>query len=100
MFFSIPKPIQERHEALDELVSTYPDYIPVLDLAKFLNTNPEGVRAWIESGKCPFAFSWNRELPTINTRGKTVGSHVGRTGYKVPTYTFFMWYTYGIGCDG
>lgn len=91
--FSIPQPILEKHKALERLVNTYPDYIPIADLAKFLNTNPEGLKAWIESGRCPFAFAWNREIPTINTRGKAVGMHLGRTAYKVPTYTFYMWYT-------
>ena len=65
---------------LDQLVSTYPAYLPVLAAAEFLHMRPEALRASIEQGRCPFGFSWK------------MGD---RSGYKIPTVTFVAWFTKG-----
>ena len=82
MLPEIPKPIVERWEELNKLVDEYPLYIPLNVLASFLGMSDEGLRAAIDNGKCPFGISW-----------KLIGK-VNR-GFKIPTFTFYMWYTKG-----
>lgn len=64
--------------ALSQLVEQYPMYIPVLAAAELLHIKPEGLRASIEQGRCPFGFCWS------------LGD---RMAYKVPTLTFVRWFT-------
>lgn len=66
--------------SLDELISAYPIYLPILAVAEFLHMKPEALRASIEQGRCPFGFSWK------------LGD---RSGYKIPTVTFVAWFTKG-----
>ena len=65
---------------LTELCQKYPICIPVDAAAEFLHVKPAGLRASIDQNRCPFGFSW------------TLGS---RSGYKIPTITFFAWLTKG-----
>lgn len=65
---------------LEQLISTYPVYLPILAAAEFLHMKPEALRASIEQGRCPFGFSWK------------LGD---RSGYKIPTATFVAWFTKG-----
>lgn len=67
-------------EELNELVTTYPHWIPISAAAEFLHVKPEALRASIEQGSCPFGFCWK------------LGD---RMAYKLPTVTFFCWYTKG-----
>ena len=67
-------------EELNELVTTYPRWIPISAAAEFLHVKPEALRASIEQGRCPFGFCWK------------LGD---RMAYKLPTVTFFCWYTKG-----
>lgn len=78
----IPEAIVEKLKELDELVEKYPQYIPINECADFLGAKKDGLRAAIENGKCPFGISW-----------QCMGS-VNR-GFKIPTVTFYMWYTQG-----
>lgn len=75
----IPKPIVEQIEALDRLVEEHPVYIPLPEIAKFLKANPEGIRACIESGRCPWGISWKKDIK-------------GNKAFKIPTVTFYFWY--------
>lgn len=67
-------------QELRELCDKYPVSIPVNVVADFLHVKPAGLRASIDQGRCPFGFSW------------ILGD---RAGYKVPTTTFWAWYTKG-----
>lgn len=67
-------------QKLSDLCQKHPYFIPVDTAAAFLHVKPEGLRASIDQGRCPFGFSW------------TLGS---RSGYKIPTITFFAWLTKG-----
>ena len=69
-------------EELNGLVTTYPRWIPISAAAEFLHIKPEALRASIEQGSCPFGFCWK------------LGD---RMAYKLPTVTFFCWYTKGTG---
>ncbi len=72
------------NNALSNLVSANPIYIPVSDVAGFLHVSPAALRASIDQGRCPFGFSW-----TLGTR----------SGYKIPTITFVAWLTKGVPAD-
>jgi hypothetical protein len=61
---------------IQALCDAHPLYIPVNVAAKFLHVKPDGLRASIDQGRCPFGFSW-----TLGTR----------SGYKIPTITFVSW---------
>lgn len=67
-------------QKLEDLCIKHPYFIPVDAVAEFLHVKPEGLRASIDQGRCPFGFSW------------TLGS---RSGYKIPTITFCAWLTKG-----
>lgn len=71
-----------RIEELKALCNKYPIAIPVREAAQFLGISPECLRASCMQGRCPFGFAW-----------ASVGSE--RTGYKIPTLTFFCWITKG-----
>lgn len=67
-------------EQLNQLIQTYPVYIPVPVAAAFLHMGADALRASMEQGRCPFGFSWK------------LGD---RSGYKIPTITFYAWVTKG-----
>ena len=68
------------YQELNTIVSTYPISIPVDVIAKFLGMSPACLRASINQNHCPFGFSWK------------IGE---RSGYKIPTITFYSWLTKG-----
>ena len=70
-----------RISELSELVEKYPFYIPVGAAAEFLHIKEAALRASLESGSCPFGFSWK------------LGD---RAAYKIPTLTFAAWLTKGV----
>lgn len=67
-------------EQLNQLIQTYPVYIPVSAAATFLHMGADALRASMEQGRCPFGFSWK------------LGD---RNGYKIPTIAFVSWLTKG-----
>jgi len=78
----IPKPITDKLAELDQLVEKNPQYIPLTTCATFLGAKSDGLRMAIESGRCPFGICW-----------KCVGA--ANRAFKIPTVTFYMWYTQG-----
>lgn len=74
----IPDPIASKLEELDALVEKNPLYIPIPKLSKFLGVTPDGLRASMEHGQCPFGFAWQQGA---------------NRGFKVPTIPFYLWYT-------
>lgn len=77
--FKVPEPVKAKVEQLNELVSKHPEYIPLPEVAEFLATKPDGLRASMDQGRCPFGFGWQ-----INARGYRA--------YKIPTVKFYLWY--------
>lgn len=77
---TVPSVIADKLDALSQLVSQYPDYIPIEQASIFLNTDAESLRTAIEQGKCPFGYSWKKEKR-------------GYRAFKIPTTTFYLWYT-------
>lgn len=73
---SAQKILQNNMSAVSNLVEAYPHSIPVLAVAEMLHIKPEGLRASIEQGRCPFGFCWK------------LGD---RMAYKVPTMAFCSW---------
>ena len=82
--FTLPKPVLDKLIELNQIIEEHPVYIPLPVVASFLGAKPEGLRMSIEKGQCPFGVSWQR-LGKVNK------------AYKIPTLTFYMWYTQGIG---
>jgi hypothetical protein len=82
--FNIPSSIKERINELDELVANNPVSISVPDAAAFLGMKPEGLRSSIDKGSCPFGISWQISPTAMHS-------------YKIPTVTFYLWYTQGVG---
>lgn len=73
--------IAARLDELKALIERYPVYLPVSAAAELLHMTPETLRASIEQGTCPFGFSWR------------LGE---RSAYKIPTLTFYAWYTRAV----
>ena len=59
----------------------YPIYLPLSVVAKFLNMKPEGLRACIKQGRCPFGLGYEVD---------------DKSAFKIPTETFFLWYTHAV----
>lgn len=78
----IPKPIQEKLDELNKIVEKNPISLPLPEVAAFLGMDAESLRCSIEQNRCPFGLGWQR---TVN----------GYRAFKIPTVTFFMWYTQG-----
>ena len=78
----VPAVIKRKLKDLNELVEQNPSYIGVTDAARFLGMNAQGLRKNIEMGHCPFGLAWQKN-----------GS--GNKAYKIPTVTFYFWYTAG-----
>lgn len=72
--------IREKLEELELLVRKHPQKIPLVEAAKFIGMNEDGLMAALMRGNAPFGFAYQ----------KTDG------GYRVPiipTVTFYLWYT-------
>ena len=80
---TIPKPLQTKIQALDKLVEKYPDAIPLPEVAAFMGMDRDGLRRCIEVGKCPFGVAWQKTIR-------------GNRSFKIPTFTFYAWYTAGM----
>lgn len=78
----VPRPVVQKLEELNELIERHPLYIPVPELARFLGANPDGLRASMEHGQCPFGFPWQKDVR-------------GNRAFKIPTVPFYLWYTQG-----
>ena len=78
-----PKPIVDKLNELDKLVTKNPQFIPLTECASFLGAKSDGLRASIENNQCPFGISW-----------KCMGA--ANRAFKIPTVTFYMWYTQGV----
>jgi hypothetical protein len=77
---AVPKPVEDKLEALCALVEKHPDYLPLPEVAAFLGANAEGLRASIEQGRAPFGISWQKTAR-------------GNKAFKIPSTRFFLWYT-------
>ena len=66
---------------LREILREYPCYIPLSVVAKFLNMKPEGLRACIKQGRCPFGLGYEVD---------------DKNAFKIPTETFYLWYTHAV----
>lgn len=80
MNWTIPKSVRDSTEELKALTEKYPIYLPLPVVAKFMGMNAEGLRCAIEQGRAPFGISWQKD------------AH-GNKAFKIPTVTFFYWYT-------
>lgn len=70
---------------MEQLVKLYkenPKKLPLKTVADIIGINEEGLKANIQSGKCPFALGYQ-----LTTKGNRVS--------VIPTLTFLMWYTQG-----
>ena len=84
---TIPKPIIEQLTELNILVENNPLFIPLAELARFLHMDTEGLRSCIEHGGCPFGIAWQKNIR-------------GNRAFKIPTTTFYLWYTAGCYMRG
>lgn len=78
---TLPEPIQNKLNSLSELITKYPDYIPVDKAASIIGTDIDSLRTAIDQGKCPFGYAWKKDG--------------GYRAFKIPTTTFYLWYTAG-----
>lgn len=39
---------------------------------------------------------WQSEVSTKNSKGKVVGTHLGRKAFKIPIVPFYGWYVGGL----
>ena len=76
----LPEIIKSKLTELDSLIDKYPNSIPVSAVAKFMGMDDDVLRTTIIRGTCPFGVG-----------GKQLGA--SRMGCKIPTVTFFLWYT-------
>ena len=90
IMITIPKPIIAKIEELNQIVENNPEYIPIAIVAKFLGVSPDGLRCSIQRGGCAFGISWQRE----ELKGKSMLPC--NRAFKVPTVTFYLWYTTGL----
>lgn len=72
--------IFKKLDELDRLVETYPQKIPLSEVAKFLDMNEEGLKAALMRGNVPFGFAYQ----------KTDGAY---RVFVIPSVTFYLWYT-------
>lgn len=78
--------VVQKLEELDALVTAHPQAIPLEVAAEFIGIKSESLKAAIEQGKCSFAFSWQKSVS-------------GYRSFKIPTTTFYLWFTNTRGCD-
>lgn len=77
--FKVPDQIKGKVKELNQIVAENPEYIPLPKIADFLAIKPDGLRASMDQGKCPFGFGWR------------IGIN-GNRAYKIPTVKFYLWY--------
>ena len=76
-----PQAIQNKEAELEELVTKYPDSIPIEVLGRFLKLDPNCLRVWAMSNpNNPFAIG--------------IAGEDGKHGYtRALTTPFYKWYT-------
>lgn len=84
MTLRMPPGSEAKIEELYHICEENPEYIPLPVVAKFMGANAEGLRYSIEQGKCKFGISWQKTAR-------------GNKAFKIPTPTFWLWYTQGHG---
>lgn len=57
---TLPDVLKPQVLELNQLIERYPVDIPLLKVAKFMHIDPDGLRRCIETGKCPFGISWQK----------------------------------------
>lgn len=67
-------------EKLVNIYREYPKKIPLKVVAELIGINEEGIKATVQSGKCPFGLGYQ-----LKAKGNRVT--------VIPTLTFLMWYT-------
>ena len=77
----LPEKMLEQRFKLQEMLRRYPVYHPLSVVAKFLNMKPEGLRACIKQGRCPFGLGYEVD---------------DKSAFKIPTETFYLWYTHAV----
>ena len=82
-----PEFIQSNIAELTALCEKFPISLPTEKVAAFLHTDAESLKAPVEQGKCPFAYSWQKDIR-------------GYRAFKIPTVTFYLWYTNCHGVPG
>lgn len=90
-YLRLPPPAEDKIKELWEIVNENPSYLPLPVVAKFMGANAEGLRCSIERGRCPFGIEWQKE----STYGTV--TYKGNKAFKIPSATFFLWYTGGAG---
>lgn len=82
--FKIPRPVIEKMEELDTLIDQYPIRLPLPEVARFLGTESESLRAAIDGGGFSPGYSWKK----VGMKNK---------GYSILTTSFYFWYTQHAG---
>lgn len=80
----IPQCVADKLDELTALCEENPMNLTVRQVAKFLGVDANSLRAAIECGNCPFGLGWQKEIH-------------GNRGFHIPTATFYLWYTQGVG---
>ena len=78
----VPQAVTEKLSELAELCRKEPVYLKTSSVAQFLGMDPAGLRCSIERGQCPFGIFWQKDAR-------------GNKAFKIPTATFYLWYTCG-----
>lgn len=84
MKLTMPPETENKFAELYKLCEQHPNYLPLPAVASFLGANAEGLRCSIEQGRCPFGIGWQKDIR-------------GNKAFKIPTGTFWLWYTQGAG---
>ena len=81
---TIPTNVSAKLEELTALCEKYPLKIPLLECAKFMGIDKDSLRACLERGSCPFGIGW-------------IQKNANNRAFFIPTTTFWLWYTQGVG---
>lgn len=60
------------------ILEQYPDAIPIVVVADFFGTSPEGLRTSLREERCPVGYGWKAG---------------GKSGFCIPTIRFYFWVT-------
>ncbi len=78
-----PQVILDKLEQLNEIVSKYPDAIPLSVAAGFLGMDGRSLRSYLQSNPFAFGMSWLK-------------SGAENRAFKIPSVKFYLWYRNGI----
>lgn len=79
---TVPQAVTDKLTELVALCEKEPVYLKTASTAQFLGMDPAGLRCSIERGQCPFGIAWQKDAR-------------GNKAFKIPTATFYLWYTNG-----